>query len=1283
MNGSRLLASITLLALLIPPLGAAKAESPGARRARPVVRVGSELGYPPFALGEVGSTPSGFTAELWNAVALEAGLDTRYQVAPFQDLLTSFRHGDLDVLINLAHSEERRSFAAFSAPHVTMYGAVFVRKGDHRIRSSADLRGRSILVLAGDLAHDWAIAQGWEKQLVPVAVTADGMRRLAAGEADAMLIGKLVGLQTLADEEITNVEPVGPPLDGFVQRFCFAVRRDDPELLARIDDALAVVRANGTFDHLYARWFGALEPSLLASPATRRYLVAGGLVTALVALAYLRERRLRHRLAVSSSLRDAMLESTADGILVVDRSTRIAFANQQFLRLWRIPSTLLELRDDLKVLEHVLDQVPDPAAFRTRVEELYARPGDESFDIIRFKDGRIFERYSKPQTLHGRIVGRVWSFRDVTARAVAEEQARSLAASLEAQVASRTAALTAANESLSESRERFREIAETIDEVFWVAAPRRERMIYASPAYERVWGRSVASLYQNPASLLDAIHPDDRAAAAARLGVGSEAGPWDAEYRVVRPDGSERWVWDRGFPVLSPSTGAPSHFVGVALDVTERRRLVDESSLHGRQSRLLVEIGECLIEDQPLAVVLDRCAAAMVHHLDAAFARVWVLDHQRRELVLTASAGLYTHLDGRHARLPLTSPYKIGAIATHRRPHLSHDLQHDPEIADPAWAEREGLVAFAGYPLIVESEVEGVLAMFSRRPIPDSTVATVEAAARAIGIGVARQRAEEALRQLNEDLERRVAERTADLAAANTALRHSQALFEQFMKHSPAIAFLKDASGRFTYVNDAFLAQFWPAGATPAWQGRSERELWPGRSEADLAATRARDEEVLHTGRAATAEERFTVPEGERTWLACRFPVPVPGGETLLACMAIDVTERKRLEEQFLQSQKMEAIGRLAGGVAHDFNNLLTVILAGSAFALQHLSATDPARADLAQVQDAAHKAASVTRQLLTFSRKEPSEAKEVGLRGLIEGFARLLARVVRENVVLELDLPSGELTVVAAPNQLEQVLLNLVVNACDAMPKGGAVTIRLREVTIQPDLSPTATATGAGVRRGAAIAVQDTGIGMNAETLRRSFEPFFTTKPVGQGTGLGLATAYGIVREAGGHMWAESQPGKGSTFHLVLPVSESTEPAAAAPAPAPDATGQETILVAEDDPFVRMVTVRMLRNLGYAVLEAALGGDAVELADHHPGDIHLLLTDVVMPDMSGPEVAKRVAALRPGIAVLFVSGYPDHPALDVNTDDIQRSFLAKPFTAEVLGRRVRQLLHRGAVAGA
>ncbi|MBK7972972.1 MAG: response regulator [Deltaproteobacteria bacterium] len=390
--------------------------------------------------------------------------------------------------------------------------------------------------------------------------------------------------------------------------------------------------------------------------------------------------------------------------------------------------------------------------------------------------------------------------------------------------------------------------------------------------------------------------------------------------------------------------------------------------------------------------------------------------------------------------------------------------------------------------------------------------------------------------------------------------------------------------------------------------------------------------------------------------------------------MAIDITERKRLEEQFLQSQKMEAIGRLAGGVAHDFNNLLTVILASSAFALQHLAPADTARADLAQVQEAAQRAAAVTRQLLTFSRKEPSEAKDVDLTALIRGFSKLLVRVVREDVALALDLPDRAIWVVASPNQLEQVLLNLVVNACDAMPSGGAVTIGLVEVPFEPDLGSAANG-GAG-RRGAQVVVRDTGVGMDAETLRRSFEPFFTTKPVGQGTGLGLATAYGIVREAGGRMWAESQPGKGSTFHWVLPVRESGALAATAPATAPAASGQETILVVEDDPLVRMVTVRMLRNLGYRVIEAGLGEDAVALATADPGRIHLLLTDVVMPDLSGPEVAKRVAALRPEVAVLFVSGYPDHPALEVNAEDIQRSFLPKPFTAESLGRRVRALLH-------
>jgi PAS domain S-box-containing protein len=381
--------------------------------------VGSELDFPPFALSK-GGTGDGFTVELWRAVAKEAQLDSILRIAPFHEILQDFKNRKIDLLINLAESAARREFADFSVPHVTMHGAIFVRKGDGRIQTESDLTGKSLIVIDADLAQDYARARGWTR-LVPVRTAADGLKMLASGGHDAMLLGKLVGLNTLRDLQIKNVRPAGGPL-GFSQRFAFAVHKGDATLLARINDALASVRASGQYDAIYEKWFGSLDPPPLELTRYRWYIIAAVAVLGLVLLAYAWERRLRYRLDHSISLLNAAFESAADGILVVDRHNKTTYFNQQFLKMWEMPPILAETQDYSKLLQFARDQLVEPDAFLAKVDAIYGEPEAESYDELILRDGRVFERYSRPQLLGTTVVGRVWSFRDVTERNRTEEQ---------------------------------------------------------------------------------------------------------------------------------------------------------------------------------------------------------------------------------------------------------------------------------------------------------------------------------------------------------------------------------------------------------------------------------------------------------------------------------------------------------------------------------------------------------------------------------------------------------------------------------------------------------------------------------------------------------------------------------------------------------------------------------------------------------------------------------------------------------------------------------------------
>ena len=387
----------------------------------------------------------------------------------------------------------------------------------------------------------------------------------------------------------------------------------------------------------------------------------------------------------------------------------------------------------------------------------------------------------------------------------------------------------------------------------------------------------------------------------------------------------------------------------------------------------------------------------------------------------------------------------------------------------------------------------------------------------------------------------------------------------------------------------------------------------------------------------------------------------------------------QQTEAQLRQSQKMEAVGRLAGGVAHDFNNLLTVIRGYSELLLARLPTDDPIRKDMTEIKKAADRASGLTRQLLAFSRRQFIAPKVIDLNALIANMDGMLRRLLGEDIVelcTELNPHTGWIR--ADAGQVEQVIMNLAVNARDAMPKGGRLTIETRNVTIgQPTRQ-----TPAGVKPGAYVllAVRDTGHGMDEETQSHLFEPFFTTKEKGKGTGLGLSTVYGIVKQNGGSILVESQKDQGATFKIYFPLVEQGAPGMVAPDAEP-VHGRETILLVEDEPSVRGLVHETLRLHGYTVLEARHGIEALMTGAKHQGPIHLLLTDVVMPQMSGPEVAEKIQIVRPGIKVLYMSGYPDHPVFEQGGISRDASFLPKPFSPNVLAKKVRDVLDGGKVA--
>jgi PAS domain S-box-containing protein len=438
--------------------------------------------------------------------------------------------------------------------------------------------------------------------------------------------------------------------------------------------------------------------------------------------------------------------------------------------------------------------------------------------------------------------------------------------------------------------------------------------------------------------------------------------------------------------------------------------------------------------------------------------------------------------------------------------------------------------------------------------------------------------------------------------------------------------------------------------------------------------------EAIREGRPCFLEILNYRKDGTPFWNALSIaPITEEGRLTHFVGVQTDITAFKQMEAQLRQSQKMEAIGHLAGGVAHDFNNLLTVINGCCELLRVNHGSREEATPLIAEIHRAGERAATLTRQLLAFSRKTVLQPRVLPLNDLVTDFQRMIGRLIGEDIHLATDFRADPGLVRVDPGQMEQVLMNLVVNARDAMPQGGTVTIGSREVFLDDDYVRRFEDLRPG--RYVLLTVTDTGCGMDKATLARMFEPFFTTKPVGKGTGLGLAMVYGILKASGGHVAVESEKGRGTTFNLFLPAVDEPEAATLPPSRYVQPGGTETVLLVEDEDGVRKLARHALESRGYRVLEASDGEAAVDLCRRYPGEIDLLLSDVVMPRMSGRELREQVIEMSPHTRVLFTSGYTDDAVVRHGVSESESEFLQKPFSVHALLRKVREVLDRGSCA--
>ena len=809
---------------------------------------------------------------------------------------------------------------------------------------------------------------------------------------------------------------------------------------------------------------------------------------------------------------------------------------------------------------------------------------------------------------------------------------------------------------LQQSEERCRLAARVTGVAVWEWDLLTDRITWDESA-EGTFGYAGGGFGSTAAWWYERLHGEDRERVVAGIHEAIANGEltWEDEYRFRRADGSYAYVSDRA-TIVRDAGGDAIRMVGAVADASGRHRT---ELLARGQSQLLEQIAAGL----ELDVVLERITRFTEAHGTGLIASIMLAEPGEPMLRLASAPSLPAAYRAAVQAVPIgPSDGACGSAAFRGERAVVSDIATDPRWAygrDLALAH--GLRAAWVVPFFgTAGAVLGTFVLYYREPREPATVdlQVVEIATHLTEIAVERERNQQ-------------------------ALSRSTRLFVQVLENLPVGVGVLDRDGRITFENPASLA-IWGVGHEGGLERYREYRGWRDDTTEPIAPEEWPAVKAIQQGETSLNQVvTIEAPDGvQKTVLISAVPLRSMGGEILGAiALSQDITERRaaeealqRSQEQLQQAQKMEAVGQLAGGIAHDFNNLLTGMLSYSDLILHELHQDDPIRADLEQIRHAAQRAAALTRQLLAFSRRQVLQPKIHSLNTTVGELDGMLRRLLGADIVLETELDPGLWYVLADPSQLEQALVNLVVNARDAMPSGGRVTITTENALL--DMAATERANG--VRPGAYVrlSVRDTGIGMDVPTQARIFDPFFTTKETGQGTGLGLSTVYGIVEQSGGQIAVESAPGQGATFTIYLP--RHAGPGAGV-VPLINRRGlpggTETLLLVEDETAVRSSARRLLERQGYTVIEARHGADGLRIVEQGDQKIDLVLTDLVMPEMGGRELVERLRARHPGLKVLFMSGYSQRAVTVDGTMPPATGFVEKPFTVEQLTQRLREIL--------
>ncbi len=1202
---------------------------------RPIL-VGGDRNYPPYEYMDEAGRPAGYNVELTRAIAREMSLDVEIRLGRWSERIEALENGKIDVMQGMFYSPARDLKFDFSQPHSVSHYVAVVRRGEEPPPGSvSDLRAKSIVVEKGDLLHDFVLENGLEEKITAVDDQEDALRELSEGKYDCALVS-LVSAHYLIDKnKWTNLVPGKKAI--LSAEYCFAVSNGQKALLARFSEGLKSVESSGEYRKIYDKWLSVYRPepvSFIVALRDAAFVIVPLLFLVLLAVIWTwsLRRQVAHKTA---ALHESMerfkyvfeASNAGKSITMPDGKVNANRAFTDFLGYTQNELAGKRWQDitppeDIEATEKAIAPLLKGEKDTERFEKRYVH-----------KDGKIIwgdVSIAMRRDAAGNPLYFVTTIVDISDRKKAEEALR--------------------------NSEEYQRAMISCSPVALYSTDTRGIVLNWNISSEKIFGWSAKEVIGKPLPIV----PEDRVDEYIELRrIVLEDEPFTGKEMLrLKKDGTL-------FPVslsLAPVRNDRGEIVGIlgaAEDITERKNNMLRIEHLNKVLRAIRDVNQLIVREHDREILIREGCRLLVGSRGYESAMI-ILTDEREQPISWSMEGLAAHIS--EIREPLEKG-ELPACCDKR------DSENNIRLVEDRQSVCRTCPLVSGYKgcqslcvsLIHKNILLGYLIVVAEESfvIDDEELELLNEMAGDFSYALSVMNIEEARKQ------------------GEAALVQSESRFKIFAEIAPVGIVISDEKGNTLYLNSKFteifgytmedipsVEQWWQLAFPDKIVRHSIRNDW------EKAAEDARKNST------EIAPVDFPVSCKDGRIRNIEFRVATTGALNII--VFTDITKRKKneaeqemLRSQLLQAQKMESVGRLAGGIAHDYNNMLGVIIGYTELLIDKIESDDPIQEDLREIMKAAMRSSDITRHLLAFARKQTIEPKILDLNETVEGMLKMLRHLIGEDIDLSWKPLSGLWAVKIDPSQLDQILANLCVNSRDAISDVGKVTIETDNVLfddeyceVHPGFIP-----GEYVM----LAVSDDGCGMDRDILDKLFEPFFTTKDVGKGTGLGLAMIYGTVKQNEGFINVYSEPGKGTTFRIYLPrhgaaVRPNDESVKEA---VPLANG-ETIMVVEDESSILQLAKTILERLGYAVLSASTPDMACTISKEHPGKISLLITDVVMPGMNGRDLAGILRKEHPGLKVLFMSGYTANVIAHHGVLDEGVQFIQKPFSHKSLAFKVR-----------